>query len=141
MKATNLTKETIAQVGVVERNFPDFRVGDTVSVAQIVKEGNKERTQLFEGDILAIRGTGASMTFTVRRIASNNVAVERIYPYYSPVISSVTLVRRGDVRRAKLYYVRDRLGKTGRIKEKVLTREQKMHLNDKANAELAQAGE
>ncbi|MDQ5940735.1 MAG: large subunit ribosomal protein [Candidatus Dependentiae bacterium] len=140
MKAMNLTKETIAQVGVVERNFPDFRVGDTVSVAQIVKEGNKERTQLFEGDVLAIRGAGASMSFTVRRIASNNIPVERIYPYYSPVISEIKLVRRGDVRRAKLYYVRDRIGKAARIKEKVLTREQKMHLNDKAGAVVAEAG-
>jgi len=139
MKATNLTKETIAQVGVAARNFPDFKVGDTIAVVQFVKEGNdgKERTQTFEGDVLAIRGTGASMSFTVRRIASNNVAVERIYPYYSPVISEVKLVRRGLVRRAKLYYVRDCIGKAGRIKEKVLTREQKMHLNEKANAAAA----
>jgi len=132
MKAMNLTKETIAQLGVVDRGFPEFRAGDTIAVSQIVKEGNKERTQIFEGDVLAIRGTGASMSFTVRRIASNNVAVERIYPIHSPVISDITVVRRGDVRRAKLYYVRDRIGKSARIKEKVLTREQKMHLNDKA---------
>jgi len=134
MKAVNLTKETIAQVGVTERNFPEFRVGDTIAISQIVKEGAKERIQLFEGDVLAIRGAGASKSFTVRRIASNNIPVERIFPFYSPVISDVKLVRRGDVRRAKLYYVRECIGKAARIKEKVLTREQKMHLNDKSQA-------
>jgi len=144
MKAMQLTKETIAQVGATERKFPDFRVGDTIAVSQLVREGTegskegvKDRVQLFEGDVLAIRGSGASMTFTVRRIASNNVAVERIYPYYSPVISAIKLVRRGTVRRAKLYYVRDRVGKDARIKEKVLTREQKMHLNEKTAAAAA----
>ena len=134
MKATNLTRETIAGLGVSERAFPTFRAGDTIAVSQIVKEGNKERIQVFEGDVIAMRGTGASKTFTVRRLSANNIHVERIYPYYSPIIDSIKVVRRGDVRRAKLYYVRDRIGKHARIKELVLTKEQKAHMNDKKAA-------
>jgi large subunit ribosomal protein L19 len=134
MKANGLTRETIAQLGVSERPFPEFRVGDTIAVSQIVKEGAKERTQLFQGDVIAMRGAGASRMFTVRRLGANSIYVERIYPYYSPIISDIKIVKRGDVRRAKLFYVRDRIGKAARIKEKVLTKEQKMHLNDKKKA-------
>ena len=139
MKATKLTRETIAELGVTERDFPAFRAGDTIAVSQIVREGNKERIQIFEGDVISMRGTGASTMFTVRRLSANNIHVERIYPYYSPIIDSIKVVRRGDVRRAKLYYVRDRIGKAARIKEKVLTKEQKAHLNDKAAAKKAAA--
>jgi len=131
MKASTLTKETICQLGVTERAFPKFRVGDTIAVSQIVKEGVKERIQVFQGDVLAMRGAGASTMFTVRRISANNVPVERIYPYFSPIIDSIKVIKRGCVRRAKLNYIRDRVGKAARIKEKVLTKEQKMHLNDK----------
>lgn len=134
MKATKVTRETIAQLGVSERNFPEFRAGDTVAVSQIVKEGNKERIQIFEGGVISMRGTGASKTFTVRRLSANNVYVERIYPYYSPIIDSIKVVKRGKVRRAKLYYLRDSIGKKARIKERILTKEQKAHLNDKAAA-------
>lgn len=132
MKATNLTRETISDLGVSERNFPVFRAGDTIAVSQIVKEGNKERIQIFEGDVISMRGTGASTMFTVRRLSANNVHTERIYPYYSPIIDKIKVVKRGKVRRAKLYYVRDRIGKAARIKERILTKEQKAHLNDKA---------
>jgi large subunit ribosomal protein L19 len=130
MKAATVTKETIKQLGIQTRSFPKFRVGDTIAVSQIVKEGAKERIQVFQGDVIAMRGSGASETFTVRRISANNIPAERIYPYHTPIIDSIKVIKRGDVRRAKLYYVRDRIGKRARIKEKVLTKEQKLHLND-----------
>lgn len=125
MKARKYTKETIREIGMYSRNFPTFEVGDTIEVAQLVKEGDKQRIQNFEGDVLAIRTNGVSSTFTVRRIGANGVAVERVFPYYSPRIQGITFIRRGDVRRAKLFYMRDRVGKAARVKEKVLTKEQK----------------
>ncbi len=132
MKAQGLTKETIMYNDLPDRNFPQFRVGDTVAVSLLVKEGeNKERVQVFQGDVIAYRNGGISTTFTVRRIGANNVAVERILPIASPNITDIKIVKRGDVRRSKLYYVRDRVGKAARIKEKVLTKEQKARLNDK----------
>ncbi len=134
MKAAKLTKETINKIGVAERNFPEFSVGDTIAVGQRITEGNKERIQMFEGDVIAMKNNGASSTFTVRKIGANNVAVERIYPYYAPVIDSIKVVRNGDVRRAKLYYLRDRVGKSGRVKELILTKEQKEQQAQKAQA-------
>lgn len=125
MKARNLTKETINQVGVIDRGFPDFNVGDTIAISVIIKEGSKTREQLFQGDVLAKNSRGNSSTFTVRKMGANSISVERIFPYYSPIISSIKVVKRGDVRRAKLYYIRDRVGKAARIKEKILTKEQK----------------
>lgn len=127
MKAKKLTKETISQLGVQGLpNFEKFSIGDTVKVSQKIKEGEKERIQLFEGDVIAMSRNGASSTFTVRKIGANSVAVERIFPLYSPLIESVQFVRKGKVRRAKLYYMRDRIGKAARVKEKVLTKEQKI---------------
>jgi large subunit ribosomal protein L19 len=98
-------------------DVPPFRPGDTLRVMVRVKEGDKERLQAFEGVCLARRGGGVSETFTVRKI-SNGVGVERIFPLHSPMIGSVTVVRRGSVRRAKLYYLRAVSGKAGRIREK-----------------------
>jgi large subunit ribosomal protein L19 len=128
MKAKNYTKETINQLGMSERVFPNFGIGDTVTVSIFIKEGEKKRVQDFQGDIIAIRNNGASSTFTIRKIGANSVAVERIFPYHSPIISDIKVVKKGDVRRAKLYYVRDRVGKAARIKEKILTKEQKLKL-------------
>lgn len=125
MRAKKLTKETISQLGITERNFPDFTFGDTIAVVQKIKEGDKERLQVFQGDVIAFRENGISSTFTIRKIGANAVAVEKIFPYYSPIIESITFVKKGDVRRAKLYYLRDRLGKSARIQEKIVTREQK----------------
>jgi large subunit ribosomal protein L19 len=125
MKAKQLTKETIAALGVTERTFPKFGVGDKIIVSQRIKEGTKERIQDFEGDVIAMHKNGASSTFTVRKIGANNISVERIFPYYSPNIEGIRFKQRGDVRRAKLYYIRDRVGKAARIKEKIMTREQK----------------
>lgn len=125
MKAKKLTRETINSLGVVERGFPKFKVGDAIIVSQKIKEGDKERIQVFEGDVISMKNNGASSTFTVRKIASNSVAVERIFPYQSPLIESIKFVRSGKVRRAKLYYMRDRVGKASRVQEKIMTKEQK----------------
>lgn len=125
MKARKLTKETILELGSYKREFPEFSVGDTIAVSQRIKEGDKERLQVFQGDVIAMNNNGNSSTFTVRKIAANTIAVERIFPYYSPLIDSIQAVKRGKVRRAKLYYLRDRVGKAARIKELILTKEQK----------------
>jgi large subunit ribosomal protein L19 len=102
-------------------DIPPFRPGDTVRVNVRVKEGEKERLQAFEGVCIARKGGGVSETFTVRKI-SNGVGVERIFPLHSPMIGSLVVVRRGVVRRAKLYYLRDVVGKAARIKERKVVR-------------------
>jgi large subunit ribosomal protein L19 len=98
-------------------DIPPFRSGDTLRVNVRVKEGEKERLQAFEGVCIARRGSGIRETFTVRKI-SNGVGVERIFPVHSPMIGSITIVRRGRVRRAKLYYLRNVSGKAARIAER-----------------------
>jgi large subunit ribosomal protein L19 len=98
-------------------DIPTFRAGDTVRVNVRVREGDKERVQAFEGVCIARRGSGVSATFTIRKI-SNGVGVERIFPSHSPMIADVSIVRRGRVRRAKLYYLRHLTGKATRIKER-----------------------
>ena len=99
------------------KQVPDFRAGDTLRVNVRVKEGEKERLQAFEGVCLARKGTEVGATFTVRKI-SNGVGVERIFPLHSPMLADIKVVRRGRVRRAKLYYLRDVTGKAARIAEK-----------------------
>jgi large subunit ribosomal protein L19 len=101
----------------LKAKVPAFRAGDTVRVNVRVKEGEKERLQAFEGVCIARRGGGVSETFTVRKI-SNGVGVERIFPLHSPMIGELTVVRRGRVRRAKLYYLRHLTGKATRIRER-----------------------
>ena len=96
---------------------PAFRAGDTLKVNVRVREGDKERLQAFEGVCIARRGGGVSASFTVRKI-SNGVGVERIFPLHSPMIADITVVRRGRVRRAKLFYLRSLAGKATRIREK-----------------------
>ena len=98
-------------------DIPDFAPGDTVRVNVRVVEGGRERVQIFEGVVIARNGGGARASFTVRKL-SFGVGVERIFPVHAPIIHSIEIVRRGDVRRAKLYYLRDRVGKAARIKEK-----------------------
>ena len=97
--------------------MPDFRPGDNVKVNVRVVEGGRERIQIYEGVVISRDGGGLSETFTVRKV-SFGVGVERIFPLHAPIISSVEVTRRGKVRRAKLYYLRDRVGKATRIKEK-----------------------
>jgi large subunit ribosomal protein L19 len=98
-------------------DIPPFRPGDTLRVNVRVKEGEKERLQAFEGVCIARRGSGVNETFTVRKV-SNGVGVERIFPVHSPMIGDITVVRRGQVRRAKLYYLRELSGKATRIRAK-----------------------
>ena len=102
-------------------NLPPFRAGDTLRVNVRVKEGEKERLQAFEGVCIARRGSGVSATFTVRKI-SNSIGVERIFPLHSPMIGDLVVVRRGMVRRAKLFYLRNVTGKAARIKERKVSR-------------------
>ena len=100
------------------KSIPEFRPGDTVRVAVEIKEGGKTRIQNFEGVVIAIKGHGAGKTFTVRKIGANNIGVERIFPLYTESIRGIEVVRKGKVRRAKLYYLRGKTGKKARIKER-----------------------
>lgn len=102
----------------MEKKLPEFAPGDTVIVQVKVKEGERERLQAFEGVVIAKRNRGLNSSFTVRKV-SHGEGVERVFQTYSPLVDSVTVKRRGDVRRAKLYYLRGRTGKAARIKEKI----------------------
>ena len=102
----------------MQRDLPDFAPGDTVIVNVKVREGERERLQAFEGIVIAVRNRGLNSAFTVRKI-SHGTGVERVFQTYSPMIESVKVKRRGDVRRAKLYYLRGREGKSARIREKL----------------------
>ena len=102
----------------MKSELPQFNVGDTVRVSAKIKEGNRERTQVFEGTVLKMQGTGVRSTFTVRKI-SNGVGVEKTWPLHSPIVEDVVVVRRGKVRRAKLNYLRSRTGKAAKVKELV----------------------
>ena len=97
---------------------PSFKAGDTVTVSYKIKEGDKERVQQYTGVVIQRKNEKATASFTVRKM-SNGVGVERVFQTHSPVVASITVKRRGDVRRAKLYYLRDRSGKSARIKEKL----------------------
>jgi len=103
------------------KDIPEFAPGDTVVVQVKVKEGSRERLQAFEGVVIAIRNRGINSAFTVRKI-SHGEGVERVFQTHSPMISEIKVKRRGDVRRAKLYYLRERSGKSARIKEKLSTK-------------------
>ena len=107
----------ITQELVPGKSFPDFKAGDNITVYYKIIEGEKERVQPFRGDVIQRRGTGTTATFTVRKI-SDGVGVERLFPFLSPNIDGIVLNKSGKVRRAKLYYLRDRSGKSARIKEK-----------------------
>ena len=102
----------------LKQNLPAFAPGDTVVVQVKVKEGDRERLQAYEGVVIAKKNAGLNSSFTVRKI-SNGVGVERVFQTHSPVVAGIEVKRRGDVRRAKLYYLRDRSGKSARIKEKL----------------------
>lgn len=102
----------------VKPELPEFNIGDTVKVSVNIKEGERERIQMFEGTVIARKGSGVAETFTVRRV-SYGVGVERIFPLHSPNVKNIQVVRHGKVRRSKLYYLRDRLGKAAKVKEKI----------------------
>ena len=104
--------------GMIKAEQPKFEVGDTVRVDVRIKEGDKERIQAFEGTVIAKKHGGISETFTVRRI-SYGVGIERVFPVNSPFVEKVTVVRAGKVRRAKLFYLRERTGKAAKVKSKI----------------------
>jgi len=108
MKSKFISKETVKDLGVVDRGFSEFRVGDTIDIAQKITEGSKERIQMFRGIVISFNKNGIATTFTVRRIGANNIGVEKIFPYYSPLVDDIKIVKRGDVARAKIFYIRER---------------------------------
>lgn len=104
-----------SQIG--DKKVPQFKAGDTIKLGILIVEGDKTRIQNFEGVCICIRGNGVDSTFTVRKIGANNVGVEKTFPLYSDSLESIQVLRVGRVRRARLYYLRDRKGKAARIKE------------------------
>lgn len=102
----------------LKTEVPEIKIGETVKVHVKIREGERERIQIFEGTVIAVRGSGISKTFTVRRV-SYGVGVERVFPVHSPNVAKVEHVRYGKVRRSKLYYLRDRVGKSAKVKEKL----------------------
>lgn len=116
---TDLMK--LVEAPVASGEIPQFQAGDNIKVHVRVREGEKERIQVFQGDVIARRNRGNRSSFTVRKVSSG-VGVERIFPLYSPVVSKIEVVRRGRVRRAKLYYLSERRGKAARIKARKIER-------------------
>ena len=125
MKAQGYTKETIRDLGVRNLNFPAFKIGDSVAVSVRIKEGDKERIQIFEGDVIAKHNQGISSTITVRKIGAHSVAIERIFPIFSPTVENIKFLRHGKVRRAKLYYLRKRVGKAAQVEEDIKVGQEK----------------
>lgn len=115
MDAIKFVQEQLSE----KKNFPEFKPGDNVSVSYRIIEGAKERIQIYRGDVIQIKGQGATKTFTVRKI-SGNIGVERIFPLFSPNIADIKINKHGRVRRAKLYYLRELIGKKAKIKERQL---------------------
>lgn len=104
--------------------FPEFKAGDSVSVSYKIREGNKERIQIFQGTVIQRRGSGINETFTVRKV-SGGIGVERVFPMSSPFLESIKVNKSGSVRRARIFYLRDRTGKSARIKEKIFVKKTK----------------
>ncbi len=102
----------------LKNELPKFEIGDTVRISVNIREGERERIQMFEGTVIAKKGSGVAATFTVRRV-SYGVGVERVFPVHSPNVKDVQVVRHGKVRRSKLYYLRDRVGKAAKVKEQI----------------------
>jgi large subunit ribosomal protein L19 len=116
-RRNKMQKTDIIESEYLRDDIPDFRPGDTVKVHVRVVEGNRERIQVFQGVVIARKGGGVRETFTVRKV-SFGIGVERTFPLHSPIISRIEVVMQGRVRRAKLYYLRDRVGKAAKVKEK-----------------------
>ncbi len=109
--------ENFEKAQIAKKSIPKFRAGDTLRLAIVIQEGEKSRIQNYEGVCIAIRGESTGRTVMVRKIGANGVGIERIFPLYSDIIESIQVMRRGKVRRAKLFYLRDLAGKKARIKE------------------------
>ena len=134
---TNLLLQAVEQPHL-KKDAPQFEVGDTVDVATRIVEGDKERIQVFSGTVSMRKGAGITATFTVRRIV-NNEGVERIFPLHSPFIASVTVKRSGERRRAKLFYLRDRVGKAVRLVEERKVKKDEAKPADEGEKQLAGA--
>lgn len=117
IEGTNMDIIRAIEQQQINPDVAEFNVGDNVKVHYLIKEGNRERIQVFQGDVIRRQGEGSRETFTVRKI-SFSIGVERTFPVHSPKIAKIEVTRRGDVRRAKLYYLRDKVGKAAKIKEK-----------------------
>ena len=126
MKSKKINKETIQNLAVRETNFAEFSIGDVIQVSQWVLEGTTKRLQVFQGNVIAQNNNAGSSTFTVRKMSADGIAVEKIYPIYSPIIDSIKLVSKAKVRRAKLYYVRHKVGKAAAIKERIVKKAPKV---------------
>ena len=116
MNPTQIVEDIAAKQLKAKKDIPDFTIGDTVNVHVRIIEGDKERVQIYQGVLIARRGRGINETITVRRIVANE-GVERVFPLHSPRIAQLEVVRRGDARRAKLFYLRDRVGKSRRLRD------------------------
>ena len=114
---TEILESVVAHQLKSEEDLPNLSVGDTIDVHQRIIEGGKERTQVFQGVLIGMKGRGINRTITVRRIVANE-GVERIFPLHSPKVAKIEIVRHGDARRAKLYYLRDRVGKSRRLRDR-----------------------
>lgn len=136
-----MDKLKLAEQTLVNDNYPEFKTGDTVNVHYRVREGDKERIQQYQGLVISRKGSGANKTFMVRKISAGNIGVERVFPLYSPFIAKIELKKQGDVRRSKLYYLRDRRGKSARIKEKGQNQNNVRELNRQAEAKAKAAQE
>ena len=112
-----LLKKDIEEILITKKEHSSFKAGDTITVYYKIKEGEKERTQFFKGDIIQRKGSGLTETFTIRKI-SNGIGVERIFPINSPTIEKIEINKQGKVRRARIFYLRQRTGKSARIKQK-----------------------
>lgn len=133
-----MDKLKLAEQTLIDDEYPEFKAGDTVNVHYRVREGDKERIQKFEGIVISRRGSGSNQTFIVRKISAGNIGVERIFPLYSPFIAKIELKKQGDIKRSKLYYLRDRQGKAARVKEKDQNRENVRELNRQAEQKAAE---
>lgn len=136
-----MDKLKLAEQTLIDDEYPEFKTGDTVNVHYRVREGDKERIQKFEGLVISRRGKGANQTFMVRKISAGNIGVERIFPLYSPFIAKIELKKQGDIKRSKLYYLRDRQGKAARIKEKDQNQDRVRELNRQAEQKAANNGD
>lgn len=136
-----MDKLKLAEQTLINDEYPEFKTGDTVNVHYRVREGDKERIQQYEGLVISRKGSGANKTFMVRKISAGNIGVERVFPLYSPFIAKIELKKQGDVRRSKLYYLRERRGKAARIKEKGQNQNNVRELNRQAEAKAKAARE
>lgn len=129
-----MDKLKLAEQTLIKDDYPPFKAGDTVNVHYLVREGDKERIQKFEGLVISRRGSGANQTFMVRKVSAGNIGVERIFPLYSPFVSKIELKKQGDIKRSKLFYLRELQGKAARIKEKDQNLDTVRQINKEAEA-------